>query len=235
MEFSESIVNITAAVNLVMNAVKSIEKNMTIGDGKFSYKGVADKDVKYIVGQEMAKNGLAMFPIGGKPRMTVERWEEVYGNNPPKPKQSILAEVETVYLLTHTSGEWIKIWGYGHGVDSQDKSAGKATTYALKYALLYTFMVPTGHIDDADNTASKKYETPKKQPVTLAQLFIYNENTKDYTDSYKKVFAAITTGVDGKVFDIADIKKRYALTDAVETHLKQERDAFFNQATTTQP
>jgi len=54
----------------------------------------------------------------------------------------------------HESGESKEISGYGHGVDPQDKGAGKATTYALKYALLYTFLVPTGSIDDADKTHS---------------------------------------------------------------------------------
>ena len=54
------------------------------------------------------------------------------------------------------------VMGYGHGVDSQDKSAGKATTYALKYALLNTFLVPTGDIDDTDNTHSDTYDQPPK-------------------------------------------------------------------------
>ena len=51
--------------------------------------------------------------------------------------------------------------GYGHGVDNQDKGAGKATTYALKYALLYMFLIPTGKIDDADTTHSDEVEVPK--------------------------------------------------------------------------
>ena len=62
----------------------------------------------------------------------------------------------------HESGEYEIISGYGHGVDTMDKAAGKATTYALKYALLYTFMTPTGRIDDTDNTHSEEIEPPKK-------------------------------------------------------------------------
>ena len=60
--------------------------------------------------------------------------------------------------------------GYGHGVDSQDKSAGKATTYALKYALLYAFLVPTGKIDDADNTHSEEISTPKKSEAKVEEI-----------------------------------------------------------------
>jgi hypothetical protein len=39
----------------------------------------------------------------------------------------------------------------------------------LKYALLYTFLVPTGKIDDADNTHSDEYETPKVRPKAPAK------------------------------------------------------------------
>ena len=41
-------VKLTAAVIQVMKTVKNIEKNMTIGVGNNSYKGVSDKDVKNI-------------------------------------------------------------------------------------------------------------------------------------------------------------------------------------------
>jgi hypothetical protein len=90
----------------------------------------------------------------------VSRWEEK-NNYGTKMKQSVFTEVKTTYLLIHTSGESIELAGYGHGVDSQDKGAGKATTYALKYALLYSFLVPTGSIDDADSTHSDEYDKVK--------------------------------------------------------------------------
>jgi hypothetical protein len=148
-----------AIVN-VMNEVKNIDKNLTVGDGKASYKGVADKDVKFIIGQAMAKNGLTCLPIDIQPTVKIDRWTETtnYGE---KSKQSIFTEVIVKYRLTHIfTNESIDIVGYGHGVDSQDKSSGKATTYALKNALLYSFMVPTGAIDDTDKTHSNDIQTP---------------------------------------------------------------------------
>ena len=51
-----------------------------------------------------------------------------------KSKQSVFTDAHTKYLLLHTSGESIELSGYGQGVDTQDKGAGKATTYALKNA-----------------------------------------------------------------------------------------------------
>lgn len=157
------------AIIAVMKAVKGIEKSMTIGSGSMSYKGVPDQEVKKIIGDAMEKSGLCILPIGVDAKTQVDRWEEttVYNNTPStKMKQSVFTEATTKYLLLHTSGESQVLEGYGQGVDSQDKSAGKATTYALKYTLLYTFLVPTGKIDDADNTHSDEIATPQTTAKT---------------------------------------------------------------------
>jgi hypothetical protein len=162
MQKSDSLVNLTSAVIKVMADVKGIEKNLQVGSGQSSYKGVADQDVKKIVGDAMQKHGLTIFPVDIEETTNVDTWDEKtqYGD---KRKQSVFTKVTVSYLLCHESGEYITLKGYGHGVDSQDKSAGKATTYALKYALLYTFMVPTGAIDDADSTHSDDIKAPVKQ------------------------------------------------------------------------
>ena len=160
--------NIAKAIQAVMAEVKGIEKSMTIGSGNSAYKGVPDQEVKKIIGESMVKNGLCILPIGIEPKTQIDRWEEeAYDNyqkkNVIKQKQSVFTEVTTKYLLLHDSGESIELMGYGHGIDSQDNGAGKATTYALKYSLLYTFLVPTGKIDDADNTHSDTLPVPVKE------------------------------------------------------------------------
>lgn len=154
-------VNLAKAIIKVMKDVKGVEKSMTVGSGNNSYKGVADKEVKEAYNKAMVDNGLCILPIEVDPTIHISRWEEEtnYGK---KQKQSVFTEVKTKYLLLHESGESKEITGYGHGIDSQDKGAGKATTYALKYALLYTFMTPTGKIDDADNTHSDDIKQPSK-------------------------------------------------------------------------
>lgn len=157
--------NLVKAMLAVMADVENIDKNMNVGAGAHSYKGVSDKDVKIAVGKAMQKHGLVLFPISVEPTIKIDRWEEdTYYNgnkNGVKTKQSVFTEVITEYLLMHESGESQIIKGYGHGVDSMDKSAGKATTYALKNALLYTFLVPTGAIDDTDKTNSEDAPVPE--------------------------------------------------------------------------
>lgn len=173
--------NLIKAVLSVMDEVKGIDKTMSVGEGKMQYKGVSDKEVKKKIGLSMQKNGLVLLPISIEPKTTIERYEEQtqYGN---KVKQSVFTEVRTKYLLCHESGESIELAGYGQGVDSQDKSAGKATTYALKYTLLYTFLVPTGTIDDADNTHSNDIKIPSK-PMLTQVIF---DKMKDAINEGKK-------------------------------------------------
>jgi len=160
--------NLVRAINQVTKEVRNIEKNTQVGEGRFAFNAVSDKDVKFQIGQAMERAGLAIVPIGIEPTTTVNTWEETFNGN-VKRKREVFTEVRTKYALIHESGEQIEVAGYGHGVDSMDKSAGKSTTYALKYALLYLFMVPTGKIDDAENTKPQE-PTKKKQTLNDAQF-----------------------------------------------------------------
>lgn len=163
METTETTNGLHQAMIKVMQEVKNIDKSLTVGRGNNSYNGVADKDVKQAIGQAMANNGLTCVPIDIKPTVRIDRWEEET-NYGPKQKQSVFTEILATYQITHAeSKETIKIMGYGHGQDSMDKSAGKATTYALKNALLYSYLVPTGAIDDTDKTHSNDIQAPQQQ------------------------------------------------------------------------
>ena len=207
--------NLAKAIIAVMKEVKGIDKNLTVGSGSNAYKGVADKDVKQAVGEAMANNGLCILPIGIDAKANIERWEETdkYGT---KRKTSVLTESKTKYLLLHESGESVVIEGYGHGVDTQDKSAGKATTYALKYMLLYMFMIPTGKIDDADATHSNEItDLPKQeqnqQPKKDEQKPVDNRpwlNEKQFNQAIERIHNG-EAGVYEKIDAAFRIAKNY--------------------------
>ncbi len=157
--------NLAKAVIKVMQAVKGMEKNSEVGSGKNSYNGTKDQDVKEVFNDALANNGLCILPIGIEESTKVDRWEGVdpWSKSTPKDKkmfQSIFTKVKTKYLLLHESGESVELAGYGHGIDPQDKGAGKATTYALKNCLLYTFLTPVGKIDDTETEHSEDKATP---------------------------------------------------------------------------
>jgi len=209
-------VNLAKAVLAVMREVKGIEKSMTIGSGSMAYKGVPDKDVKKIIGESMAKNGLCILPIGVEAKTQIDRWEETsqYG---VKQKQSVFTEATCQYLLLHESGESQVLQGYGQGVDSQDKSAGKATTYSLKYTLLYTFLVPTGKIDDADNTHSEESEVPRNQPKQQPTATVH-PNLVPGTDKWSTCVQGIA---DGKA-TIEKIRLKNTLSDEHAAQMLRE-------------
>jgi len=200
--------NLTQAVNKVMAEVENVEKAMTIGNGRNSYKGVSDKDVKLMFNRAFRKNGLAMFQTKVEPTTKVERWVEdsQYG---PKQKQSVFTEVVVTYTLIHSSGELIELQGYGHGIDSQDKAAGKATTYAMKYTLLYNFLVATGEIDDTDATHSNNLETPPAKKTTPKDL---TPEAPEWKDAIKYLKGA---------GQMSKIKEAWTLTEENENLLME--------------
>lgn len=205
--------NLTEAILYVMAKVRNIEKNSTISaGGSSSYKGVKDMDVKLAMSEAMIEAGLIILPIKINGTTTVYEWIDEY----KKRKTTYFTEVKPVFLLKHTSGESQEIEGLGHGMDSQDKSPGKAMTYAQKYALLYTFMVATGTIDDADATHSDKIETPQTQPAkdvpsAKAELPWLNTNDKEKWEEAKKFITGGGT--------ITKIKTKYRLNKEVLAEL----------------
>ena len=54
--------NLAKAVLSVMKAVKGVEKDMTVGSGNYSYKGVSDYEVKKIYNAAMLENELCILP-----------------------------------------------------------------------------------------------------------------------------------------------------------------------------
>jgi len=148
---------ISKAIIEVMKEVKGMEKNSTVGTGNHSYSGTKDADVKQVFNDTLTKHGLCILPIGIEEETEITKWVDPQYQ---KQKQSVFTKVKTKYLLLHESGESIELAGYGHGVDTQDKGAGKATTYALKNCLLYTFLTPVGKIDDTDNDHSDEIKQP---------------------------------------------------------------------------
>ena len=194
--------NLAQAVIKVMQEVKGMEKNSKVGSGGYAYSGTKDQDVKEIFNNALERNGLCILPTEINPTVKIERWVE---NN--KTKQSIFTEVQTKYMILHESGESQQLAGYGHGIDNQDKGAGKATTYALKNCLLYAFLTPVGKIDDTDTTHSNDIPVP--------------ETTKEKTDDLD-LQIAITAINGSKTID--DLQKNW-------TDYKQFQKVFtFSQA-----
>ncbi len=188
---------LSKAIIEVMKEIDWVAKSMTLWSWSNSYKWVSDKDVKQLIRESMIKNWLSILPTDVESKIQIDRWEEVdpYSKSVPKDmksKQSIFTEVTTKYILLHTSWESMEIAWYGQGVDTQDKWAGKATTYALKNTLLNLFLVPTWV--DTDNTHSDEYDIPKKKNEVWAKTAKQEQmpekwfNESDFDDWTKSWF-----------------------------------------------
>jgi len=155
-------IKLIEAINNVMRDVKYLQKDDTVGVGSSSYKGISDEKVRFSVRESMIEHGLICVPIKIEKETNIERWTEpdpYSKNGGTKQKQQIFSDIVFTFRIYHTSGSFIEGQSTGHGIDSQDKSPGKAMTYAMKYFLLNTFMIPTG--DDPDKVHSNDIEIPK--------------------------------------------------------------------------
>lgn len=225
--------NIAEAILKVTDGIRWLEKDSIVGTGNNSYKWVSEKMVKTAVKKLMIENWLSIMPISVEAETRIDRWEEddTYGRKEPpypkKTKQSVFTEVSTRYLLLHTSWESIELAWYWQGVDTQDKGAGKATTYALKNTLMNTFMMITW--EDTDDTHSddiqiprsaKVYKNPytKKQFVELAEAFntwwrelalwTYSDQAKDFE---------ITKSIEEKVKQLSETFKQNQQIDDIDS------------------
>ena len=184
------------AVLQVMKEVKGMEKNSKVGAGtRSSYDGTKDQDVKEVFNNALCNAGLCMLQIGIEEETQIDRWEEEtnYGK---KQKQSVFTKVITKYLLLHESGESVELAGYGHGVDAQDKGAGKATTYAMKNALLYSFVTPVGKIDDTETTHSNAIATPKHSVIIPSEKLNKCKNLAELQATFKALTRTEQTAME---------------------------------------
>ena len=213
--------NLAQAIIKVMQEVKGMEKNSRVGKGQNAYDGTKYKDVAEVFNNALEKAGLCIIPIGIQEETKIERWLEVdqWSKSDPKDmksKQSVFTKVTTKYLLLHTSGESQELAGYGHGVDPQDKGAGKATTYALKNCLLYTFLTPVGKIDDTDPTHSDDIPVPpttkEKTDDLDLQIAIAAINGSKSLDDLKKNYEEYIQFARVYTFSEAKEKKKKELT-----------------------
>ena len=182
---------LTQAVLNVMEECKGIDKSMTVWSWRNTYKWVSDKDVKLKIWESMRKHWLILLPTWIEVKTEKTEWEEEW-QWVMKQKKSYFTEVITSYKLIHKDWWSIDLKWYWQWVDPQDKWAGKATTYAMKYTLLYTFMVATGHIDDSDNTHSDDIDKPKEKPYFSEAKFKALEAKKDVYKNFDEALKAIT-------------------------------------------
>ena len=154
--------NIYQKINYVTEKIGKVQKNLSVQVSKTnSYKAVSESDVIDAVKPLELEAGICSFPVR---RVIVESQaitqKSVY-NGIETEKTSFHMRVETTYRFVNTDNpeEYIDIVSYGDGLDTGDKSPGKAMTYADKYALMKMYKISTG--DDPDGVDTDTAEGKK--------------------------------------------------------------------------
>lgn len=156
--------NIYEKLSKISNEIEKVAKNLEVGTGKSSYKAVGEADILKAVKPLEEKYGVYSYPYH---RVIVESGvlenEAIdYSTHEKLIKKNLYERIEVTYRFVNIEKpeEYVDIISYGDGIDSQDKSVGKAMTYADKYALMKAYKIVTG--DDPDQNAS--------QPLKSVQL-----------------------------------------------------------------
>lgn len=127
----------------VMGAIERVEKRGH--NDHFGYDFATDADVKAAVRRELSQRRVAV--------LVSSRLIEIRDALTPRDKRTFLTDVEvSVTFWDAESGERETITAIGTGDDASDKGTYKAQTGGAKYALLATFLIPTG--DDPENPGS---------------------------------------------------------------------------------
>ena len=144
--------NIYEKLSAISLEIISVAKNLNVGVGNSSYKAVGEADVLAAVRPTEAKFRVYSYPFA---RNIVESGTIESVNYKGEVKKNLFARVEVTYRFVNMDKpeEYIDIVSYGDGVDSQDKTPGKAMTYADKYALLKAYKIITG--EDPDQNPSE--------------------------------------------------------------------------------
>lgn len=135
----------------VMGLVERVAKS---GRNNFhNYDYATEADIVSSVRGGLAERGVILVPSIQK----IE-WTEKAG-----PKPSKIATITVLFtFMDGESGEKVEFIGMGQGEDASDKAIYKAMTGAEKYALLKTFLIPTG--DDPEKDAAPQQQGNRAAP-----------------------------------------------------------------------
>ena len=182
--------NIYEKMSAITSELSVVAKNLTVGEGRSSYKAVGEADVLAAVKPLEEKYKVYSYPysrsvIGQDVMTTVKTYN---GNTTESSK--LFLRVETIYRFVNIENpeEYVDITTYGDGVDSQDKATGKAMTYADKYALLKAYKIITGEDPDQfkseEGSFGNELATETNKKVFMGMC---NELGVDYKEILAKV------------------------------------------------
>lgn len=200
--------NIFERMMFVSMELATVAKNLEVSAGNAGkYKAVGEADVLRAVKPLEAKYRVYSYPIE---REIIDNGilesKDFKGNI----RKQFYERIRITYRFVNIDkpDEFVEIPSYGDGIDSGDKSVGKAMTYADKYALMKAYKIVTG--EDPDQEASEDLTSfernPKRNgyapashgnaPVSAKQGSVGNFPTDDENERDSLLLKASGMGID---------------------------------------
>ena len=195
----------------VMSAVNYLNKDGFVETGKGKgYKALTDEKVLAAVRPALVAAGLVIMPVKMEQQRTDEQVKAYDGST----KTNRITDVSVTYRIINVSNpdDFVEVVSSGTGVDTQDKGIGKAMTYAKKYAILNSFLIPSG--EDTDQISSDKYteqlmgaapaQAPAEEPTAPVQQSDRAINIKTaivLAEKYGKKSLINANGYNGRAWD----------------------------------
>ena len=156
--------NIYEKLSAISTELMTVAKNLEVGVGQNKYKAVGEADVLRAIKPLEAKYKVYSYPFS---RSIIESGTVESANYKGEVKKNLFERIEVIYRFINIEDpkEYIDITSYGDGIDSQDKSVGKAMTYADKYALLKAYKIITGEDPDQNPSEDLNSSNVKKAPL----------------------------------------------------------------------
>jgi hypothetical protein len=159
----------------VMRGIGAIGKGRNNAQQNYKFRGI--DDVYNAVQPVLVEHGVFVVPT------VVEQARE------ERTTRSGANMIYTVLTVKHTfyapDGSSIEAVTVGEAMDSGDKSANKAMSAAMKYALIEVFSIPTEGDNDTENNSPEV--APKKQPAPAADN---GSGVKPFKAALAKAFSA---------------------------------------------
>jgi len=156
-------VNLYQKINEIKKGVAPLQKDVTVGFGKNAYSAISHDNVLNSVNNLMMQHNVICYVDNVTDDTERTTWQEQY-NGQPKQKFKTFTKVRisVTFVNADKPAELIKVLSIGHADDPGDKAAGKALSYAVKYAYLKLFGLSTGQNDEARHNYTQ--QTQMQQP-----------------------------------------------------------------------
>ncbi len=168
MEISlENRKKILEKLEVIMNSLSHVAKNMLVEFGTTSYRAVTEEAVLNAVRPLFLEQHLTMLP--GEIH-SVQQFGKI----------TILGMI--YHLSDSETGAYIQIPSVGGGHDSSDKGPGKAYTYSLKYAIIKSLMLAQGNDPDKSHSNANVDADQKATAETKTEFDALVKLLDDYVE-----------------------------------------------------